>query len=192
MINQALEFLVANLNEYVLMKTGLGGKVKLGHLVGAGGAEVTGDNSIVCQLVNLDEERVGKAQLPVAPPVGTSYPVRNPQIRMNLSMLVTTNPGTASGDYSNGIRLLSYVVQYFQGNHFFTTENSPSLDPAIGTLIVELYPISLENQNYLWGSLGVKYRPSVVYKIRLVTILDDKLHGSVASPVEVDLNGKLN
>ena len=33
--------------------------------------------------------------------------------------------------------------------------------------------IALEDQSYLWGALTTNYRPSVVYKIRLVSIFDD-------------------
>ncbi|MEM0997105.1 MAG: DUF4255 domain-containing protein [Bacteroidota bacterium] len=192
MIKQTLDFLVENLNEYILGKTGLSTRVKQGRLVSAAGSEVVGDGFIWCQLVNLDEERIGKAQLPIAPPTGSNFPYRNPEIKLNLCLLFSTNPKDGSSEYANSMSLLAYVIQYFQGKHHFTTENSPGLDPEIGTLIVELYPMSMENQNYLWGSLGAKYRPSVVYKVRLITVLDDALIGSAGAPTGIDLQGGFN
>lgn len=182
MINEALDFLAVQVNEYVQRKTGYSNKVKLGKLYGSGGNELSGSDTIICQLVNVEEERIGKAQLPIAPPVGGSFPVRNPEIRLNLSVLFAGNPSEEGEGYKNVLELLSLVVQFFQGKHVFHTENSPDLSPELGQLIVELYPLSMENQNYLWGSLGVKYRPSVVYKVRLIKVLDDSMLDAVDAP----------
>jgi hypothetical protein len=44
------------------------------------------------------------------------------------------------------------------------------LDPGIIKLIVELYTLNFEQQNHLWGFLGAKYMPSVMYKARLLSI----------------------
>ena len=52
----------------------------------------------------------------------------------------------------------------------FTSENSPGLDPRIEKLIVELYSLSFEQQHHLWGILGAKYLPSVMYRVRMITI----------------------
>jgi Pvc16 N-terminal domain len=201
MINEALTFLVAQLNEYFISKMGAsamlggGGFVVQKRIVKNNGDEVVGENKIVCQLVNVEEERVGKAQLPVAPPSGSSFPVRNPEIRVNLSVLFTAiSPATtdALGDdeieYVTSIKMLAYVIQFFQYRHVFTTENSPSLPASVGNILVELYPISLENQNYLWASLGAKYRPSVVYKVRLITIFEDTFSEVVGVPRTLNSN----
>lgn len=186
MINEALDFLVEQLNEYIQIKTSFSSKVKLGMLFDDTGKEVTGDNLIYCQLVNIEEERIGKAQLPIAPPVGSSFPVRNPEIKLNTCILFAAIPGSESTDYSTSVQLLSLVIQFFQYRHVFNTSNSPSLPPELDTLIMELYPLTLENQNYLWGTLGAKYKPSVVYKLRLVTVLDDSIVDSTGAPRILD------
>jgi hypothetical protein len=195
MIKEALEFLVRQLNEYLHMKTTYSSIVQLTRLTNAAGAEIDLANKVVCQLVNIDEERIGKSQLPLAPPQGSNYPVRNPEIKLNLSVLFTASyhHGDDEG-YASSLTLLSYVIQYFQYRHVFTTENSPTLPAAIGTLIVELYPVSLENQNYLWASLGVKYRPSVVYKVRLITVLEDSISDMISQPriIEANVNNQPN
>jgi hypothetical protein len=33
-----------------------------------------------------------------------------------------------------------------------------------------MYNLSFQEQNNLWGSMGAKYVPSVLYKVRMVTI----------------------
>lgn len=190
MINEALDFLVAQLNEYILLKTSYATKVKVGKLSDSSGNEITGDNNIICQLVNIEEERIGKAQLPVAAPTGSTFPVRNPEIKLNICLLFAANPQDELGDYSLTLELLSLAIQFFQYKHVFKSTNSPSLPESIDTLIVELYPLSLETQNYLWGALGVKYRPSVVYKVRLLTILDDTITDSMDAPRTIDISTK--
>ncbi|MBK9452789.1 MAG: DUF4255 domain-containing protein [Bacteroidetes bacterium] len=189
MIHEALKFLVDQLNEYLFQKMGEAGLVIRSRLVTSEGKELNLNNKIVCQLVNVEEERIGKAQVPLAPPVGSGFPVRNPEIRLNLSVLFTaispdTTPtdGESDQEYEISIKMLGYVIQFFQYRHYFTTENSPSLPHNLGSLVVELYPVTLESQNYLWASLGAKYRPSVVYKVRLITVYEDAFSDIVSVP----------
>lgn len=190
MINQVLDFLVTQLNEYILLKTSYSTKVKQGRLSDSSGNEVAGDNTIICQLVNIEEERIGKAQLPVAAPRGSTFPVQNPEIKLNICLLFAANPEDEAEDYSMTLQLLSLVIQFFQYKHVFNSNNSPSLPDDIENLIVELYPLSLETQNYLWGALGVKYCPSVVYKVRLLTVLDDSITDSMDAPRTIDISTK--
>lgn len=186
MINETLDFLVAQLNEYIRIKTGDSNKVRLTRLT-IGGDEISGTNTLICQVVNLEEERIGKAQLPMAPPVGSNFPIRNPEIKLNICMLISANPMQEDEDYRNSLQLLSLAITFFQYRHYFTPDNSPSMPSDVDSLIVELYPISLENQSYLWGALGVKYRPSVVYRIRMIKILEDSVLGSASSPRDINV-----
>jgi Pvc16 N-terminal domain len=195
MINDALTFLVAQLNEYLQAKMGVAGLVVQKRIVKSDGSEVVGENKVICQLVNIEEERIGKAQLPISQGSSGNYLVRNPEIMVNLSVLFTAiSPDTNSNnvedeaEYVTSVKMLAYVLQFFQFRHVFTTQNSPSLPATIGNLIVELYPISLENQNYLWAALGAKYRPSVVYKVRLISIFEDTFSDVVGTPRNVSTN----
>jgi hypothetical protein len=186
MINETLDFLVAQLNEYIRIKTGDSNKVRLAKLT-SGGQEISGTNTLICQVVNLEEERIGKVQLPHAPAVGSSFPTRNPEIKLNIFMLISANPQDEDGDYRTSLQLLSLAITFFQYRHYFSAENSPSIPSDVDSLVVELYPVSLENQSYLWGALGVKYRPSVVYKIRMVKILEDNVLGAASTPRDIQI-----
>jgi hypothetical protein len=192
MIHEALKFLAAQLNEYLIAKLDPETEedfVIRKRLVTSTGNEINDRNKVVCQLVNVEEERTGKAQMPLAPPIGSGFPMRNPELKLNLCVMFTAispddNNVNVEDDYEYemSLKMLSYVIQFFQYRHYFTTENSPALPASIGTLIMELYPISLESQNYLWASLGAKYRPSVVYKARLITIFEDTFSDVVGVP----------
>jgi len=55
---------------------------------------------------------------------------------------------------------------------------------------LELYTLSLEELNYVWGTLGGRQLPSVIYKIQLIEIEQDiKL---AASGVITHIGGDLN
>lgn len=192
MIDEALNFIGNQLNEYLRMKTTYTDIVQMRRMAKTNGTEVDLDNKIVFQLVNIEEERVGKAMVPSATPVGGGFAMRSPELKLNLFILFTACDSDAENDtstYLSAIKLLSFVVKFFQHKSNFTTENSPSLPASIGQLIIEMHPVSLENQNYLWASLGVKYRPSVVYKVRMITVVDDNADFQVFSPAFVDING---
>jgi hypothetical protein len=191
MINEALDFLLKQLNEYLLMKIGEPDVVLLRRLVNPDSSDFESFNKVVFQLINVEEERVGKAQLPVQPPTGSNFPIRNPEIKLNLSVMFTAvgdvdAEGEEDQKYLTAIKLLSLVIRFFQYKHFFTRANSPSLPESIDQLILELHPVSLESQNYLWASLGVKYRPSAVYKVRLITVFEDGFSDFVGAPSQLD------
>lgn len=191
MMDEALDFIVRQLNEFLLLKTGSPDIVILRRLATISG-EYNPGGKVVCQLINVEEERVGKAQMPISRPVGNSFKVLNPELRLNLSVMFSAtsddDDNDSNNNYLDSIRLLSYVVHFFQYKHLFNKENSPSMPASLGSLILELYPVSLENQNYLWASLGVKYRPSVVYKIRLLTVLEDDFNSLAGTINSLDVN----
>ena len=46
------------------------------------------------------------------------------------------------------------------------------MDPRIGKLIFELESLGADKLNNIWTTLGAKYMPSVVYKVRMLTFDD--------------------
>ncbi len=176
MIHQALDFLVQELNDYIALRRGEAIPVEpyaqLLHLKDSD-ADASGLGSmprIGCTVVNIEEEKVGKSQLPYNTPILGPVTIKNPPIRLNIFILFTANPQYDSENYLDALRMISYVIFFFQGKNEFTCENSPRLSSDLELLRLELYSIPLEQQNYLWSSLGTGYLPSVVYKMRLITV----------------------
>jgi hypothetical protein len=84
-------------------------------------------------------------------------------------------------NYLSDLRLLSYIVSFFQSYPVFDEESYPQLNSKvepgknwqkIGKLIVNLYTLTMEQQNNMWASIGAKYMPSVVYRIRTISFTD--------------------
>jgi hypothetical protein len=127
---------------------------------------------VALTLINLEEEPTLKNQphFKVIDKLTTEY--RNPPVNMNIYLLVSANCNT----YTNSLRAISKTIEFFQGKKVFTSENTTyeakeDFDP-IGSfkLIVELYTASFEQMNHVWGTLGGRQLPSVIYKIQLVEI----------------------
>jgi hypothetical protein len=60
-------------------------------------------------------------------------------------------------------------MAYFQYKNVFTPANTPRLDNGIDKLVFEIASITPEQLNNIWGSIGAKYMPSVIYKMRMLT-----------------------
>jgi hypothetical protein len=53
-----------------------------------------------------------------------------------------------------------------------TSANTPSLDKRIDKLMFEMESLGTERLNNVWATLGAKYMPSVIYKMRMLTFDD--------------------
>ncbi|MBA4057146.1 MAG: DUF4255 domain-containing protein, partial [Marivirga sp.] len=98
--------------------------------------------------------------------------------------------------YLDALERLSLVIRFFQGRNTFTvaTSSGPiditTLDEEILNLRItaELYTLTFEQVNHLWGTLGGKQMPFVMYKLRLVEIKDPKIVREVPLIEEIETN----
>lgn len=170
MIDKGLEVIKGTLENYLKLLPELnltsGDFIVLSHVVKPNGTLAVQDNSLAITLVNVEEERILKSQNTVSILPNGNVSKVNPEIKLNLFILVSAN----YQNYNTALQYLSAVVRCFQSNNVFTKEKVPGMDPSIEKLLVELYTLNFEQQNHLWGALGAKYMPSVLYRVRLITI----------------------
>ncbi len=185
MIEKTLVFLKNQLNAYLRLKTGEDGKVSLSSLTDSGGKTVLKDLGIV--LVNVEEERMLRNQEPFQPGENGSFIRINPELHLNLFILIAANFGDKENDYRESLKFLSHVATFFQSRNVFTTANSPQLDENIRRLTIELVSLSFESQNNLWASFSVSYLPSLLYKIRMVTLQEKEIQMEAPPITEANL-----
>lgn len=134
--------------------------------------------NIVITLVNVEEESTLKNQSALRRPFPGTAIYENPPVNLNLYVLFSCN---YTGDHYNlALRRLSYVIRFLQSKNAFSVSSSVSGgsvnpdDPDIIDLkfTMELYTLTFEQINHLWGSLGGRQMPFVMYKLRLVTITE--------------------
>ncbi len=150
------------------------------------------ESDIILTLINIDEEPTLK-NVPNYKIEGNTVSYKNPKVNVNLYIIFSAN----NNRYTEALKSISKVIEFFQGKNVFTQSNSNfDRDDAdmqeIGNFkfITELYTPSFEQLNYIWGILGGKQYPSVVYKLRLLEIERDVLQaqGSVITQIDTTIN----
>ena len=160
------------------------------------------ENSLVISVVNIEEESTLKnGNLFTKLGDGTAR-YENRPVFLNLYVLFTSNftggvpPNNA---YVQALKRLSLVIKFFQGKNTFTPATSPVIlpgdlsdlsKPEIANLkiIAELYTLTFEQINHLWGSLGGRQIPFAMYKMRLVMITEKSVQKIVPLIEEVTTN----
>ena len=170
MIDNSLEVLKNAVHDYLARLPQLNitseTPVQLTHVCKPDGTTAINDNSLGLTLVNIEEERVVKSQQPFIKAQNGRVLHVNPEIKLNLYILFSAN----FTQYKTGLEFLAGTIRFFQSKNVFTPNDTPALDPKIEKLIVEMESLNLEQQHHLWGLLGAKYLPSVMYKVRMITI----------------------
>ncbi len=173
MIDKALSFIVEEINDYLVPGGGVDAPLILGNIAlhESGGESVSNQlsNKTVLSLVNMVEEASLKNGPFYRKNNDASVHYHNPTIHLNLFVLFSAN----MDDYGKALTELSKIVGFFQRRNSFTPELFPKLKPPIVQLIFDMHSMSFEQLNNLWSYLGGKYIPSVVYKVRLVSIQED-------------------
>ena len=75
-----------------------------------------------------------------------------------------------AGAYGMSLQDLQNVIGVFQKKFVFDHVNTPTLNANIEKLILDMVSLNLQQLHEIWSVLGGRYFPSVVYRIRMVTI----------------------
>ncbi|MDJ0728831.1 MAG: DUF4255 domain-containing protein [Crocosphaera sp.] len=133
-----------------------------------GGTKTIEDQKIVMSLVNLQEEASLKNEPYYRLENGRTI-YQNPPVQVNLFILFSI---LHSENYEGSLKRLSRVIEFFQWKKDFSfTNTSTAIDLSQEVQVFpELYSLTFEQLNYLWGSLGGKQVPFALYRVRLVAL----------------------
>lgn len=181
MLHLAADFLTRELNAWLFSRTGSAlGAATLTRVVSDNGRYAIPDDQLGVTLVNIEEERMLRSQLPHAAYIDGRHVMREPELKLNLYLLFAAN----FRNYEQGLKQLSAVLEFFQGHPVFTRERCPGLDPRIEKLALDLIGLTLEQLNQLWAFVGAKHLPSALYRVRMVS-LQDAEPAAVHPPITV-------
>lgn len=141
-------------------------------------------NVLYLTVVNIEEERVLKSQSATSFTSGGTYTHQNPSIRINFYLLISAY----FEDYKLGLEFLAGSIRSFQSKNVFTHQNTPQLDNEIQQLIVEMHTLGLEEQKNLWKTIGAGYLPSVLYKVRSLSIQEEAITKEQPPITAVNIN----
>jgi Pvc16 N-terminal domain len=195
MIYESLKFLCEEVNKYLNTKK-TPGSISQPWLV-LSNISVAGDNSsgltdpdikdkLVVSVVNVEEDKVAKQQEHYTKSDLTTI-YKNPPLYLNYYILFSMSRKR----YDDNLIFLGYIIQFFQHQNVFSPITHPGLDSRIQRIVVDLHNMSFEQTNHLWSVLGGKYFPSVMYKVRQVTLNEDVTISESGFIKEIQLNDKM-
>ena len=192
MIFDAMKLIKDDLQQYILDAEGSTSNDQIVILENIAMAQDLGGNSdnqnerVVMTLVNLQEEVTLKNSAYHRLENGRTV-YRNPPTFLNLFILFSV---LHSGQYETALKRLSRVIEFFQWKKELSIITAPSQNnPAQEVQIfMDLFSLTFEQQNYLWGSLGGKQVPFVLYRSRLVTLDAGKRQGEGQPITEIQID----
>jgi hypothetical protein len=172
MIDEVLQFLSGELNKFLLEHCPIENSNE-SHVdfVELNPPELSFTSGAVnALLINIEEEQYLKPANPYIQTGedGRSYQVSPPN-RLNLYLLFAAN----FSEYSEAMKQISHVIQFFQRNPVFTALRFPAMPNDLEKLILELNTLEYNRLNEIWGMLKSAYLPSVVYKVKMVTYQEE-------------------
>jgi hypothetical protein len=196
MIDQVLDFICAKVNNYLRIKLKLHSSdddpivpyniSQLSETTPNTSGDKTDPHSTFISLINIVEDRMSKSQENFTRDNKGIVTYANPKIFLNLYILFSANRLI----YSESLMWLSYIIQFFQYQNVFTPLTSPKMPEGVDELILDLVSLSYQDLNNLWGILGSRYLPSVMYKMRMITIYEDFEYGGAGLIQKITINDK--
>src|SRR5262249_34376074 len=134
------------------------------------------DKLVIC-LANIEQETI-IANLGFTPKAGNSFQLKPQPLNISLYVLFAAN----FTNYSESLKFVSAAISFFQANYVFMKEDYPQLPKIADKLVFELLKTDYQNVYNIWNAIGAKYLPSVIYKMRMLTV-DDGVAQQKIKPV---------
>ncbi|ALL06176.1 hypothetical protein AQ505_12150 [Pedobacter sp. PACM 27299] len=168
MINRALKFTSDALDQFLINRFALDeSKVVMNKVIDSNGqVPMLNQNKIIVSLINIERETAKAYHIRNHPVSNGSFVNINPAERFNLDILMSAN----FDDYSESLKFLNAVILFFQVNTSLSVNNSSAFPIGLDKLEFDIEKLTYQQMHSLWTAMGAKYQPSVVYKMRLLTI----------------------
>lgn len=169
MINAVLQYLANRLNNRLRASQSLQEDlVVVSKLFESDGREAEQSiNKLNLFLVNIgNDSNIRKNVFPQFD--GYRNVVPSKKVFLNLYVMVASN--FKNSNYGESLKYLSKAIGFLQDHTVFDNTNCPDLPIGIEKLFVDMENLEIQELSSLWGILGGKYVPSVLYRVRAVAI----------------------
>lgn len=172
MINLAMQLLAEQLDQHLKRIYDLTeDTVAVTNLLEMDGSIVPNiNNKLVMFLANIEKDSVSVRRAG-AQESGERIAQHNAALNFNLYVMMTAN--FAGNNYPEALKFLSSTISYFQRHPVFNHQTAPEMDKRIEKLVLDVENLSIQDLSNLWSSLGGKYMPSILYRVRMVTFDSD-------------------
>jgi hypothetical protein len=147
------------------------------------------ENKVVISVINLEHETTVKSMNNYVNGNNNNYGKVSPPVYLNLYLLISANYD--SGNYIEALKMLSTVIGIFQSNTYFTKQKNPTMISPIEKLTFEIFNLPINELSHIWSGIGAKYVPSIVYKVRMITINGELISKEVSGLSGMNHNSQL-
>lgn len=135
-----------------------------------GSIAIQGENKVLITLVNIIRDTHMKRDLSA----GTAFSANSARpVYIQLYLMVSCY--FTGNNYPEALRFLSFVIGFLQEKNVFDHTNTPRLDEGLDKLVFEMESFEPERLSNIWSTLGAKYMPSVLYKVRIIPYDSNKV-----------------
>lgn len=184
MIHAALSLLAGQLNQHLRSSFDLTEDlVVLSNLHEQNGSLVPlVANKVVMFLTGIERETAAHRSFDGSINAHAAMPGPAP-VFLNLMTMCAAN--FSGPNYPEALKCLSCTIQFFQGRPVFDHANAPDMDADLDRLVLSIENLSSSEMHSLWGIHSGRYLPSVLYRVRMVSMdarnvqrLDPLIHHS--------------
>ncbi|WP_111710004.1 DUF4255 domain-containing protein [Lutibacter citreus] len=137
---------------------------------------------IILSIINIEEDKIAKnpnIYIKNGANASDINKLTNPAQNLIITLLFSAyNQEQKAENYENGLIKLEHVIRCFQEKNVFHIVGDTIVSPETPNhtkLILDLESLKFSELNQLWSMLGNKYMPSVCYKMRMISIQNEKL-----------------
>lgn len=170
MIDAALSLLAGQLNQHLRGSFDLTEDlVVLSNLHEQNGALVPlVANKVVLFLTGIERETAAHRGVEGGGVSGQAAMPGPQPVFLNLMLMCAAN---FSGlNYPEALKCLSSTIRFFQGRPVFDHANAPEMDADLDRLVLSIENLSSSEMHSLWGIHSGRYLPSVLYRVRMVSM----------------------
>jgi hypothetical protein len=157
MIYEVLQTLTDNLNVYFRTKLKIQeDKAELSAIVNQDGTiALQSENKVLVTLFNIERESF------------SASPGNVGRQKLSLNIFVIFSCHFSNSNYSEAIRFLDLIITYFEENYTLEVQN---IYDGNNKIKIEIETFNLEKVQNIWSTIGAKYLPSVIYKLRMIVV----------------------
>lgn len=169
MINAAINQLAFELNESLQKTFSLDENIVVvsNTVEHDGSLPLQANNKVALSLINIERETYTQKGGGFGGSFSRSVVGQEP-VYLNLYVMVSICFG--GNNYLESMKFLSAAIGFFQRRPVFDHTNTPDLDDRIDRLALDIENLTIQDLSNLWGVLGGKYYPSVLYRVRMIAI----------------------
>ncbi|MEL6863527.1 MAG: DUF4255 domain-containing protein [Bacteroidota bacterium] len=183
MIGHSLNFIAQELNKHICNTLKIhpsNQKVLLSSIIDPdGNMAVKESNVLLIKLINIEPDPIANGSQPtVHYPRGSDF-VESAPLYLNLQFLLAAY--FKPEQIKTGLDMLTVGIAFLQGKSLWNSQNTPELPEGLERLVFEMGTLDLHQLNHVWGAIGAKYMPSVIYKMKMLVIDDHVFQGLIPS-----------